>query len=44
MTTFGERQLLKQGWTKGHGLGLNQDGIHKPITVTIKNDNNGVND
>lgn len=39
---FAEKQLLKYGWKKGQGLGINQDGINRPITVGVKQDNQGI--
>ncbi|KAJ3326345.1 G patch domain-containing protein 4 [Boothiomyces sp. JEL0866] len=40
--TFAERQLKKYGWKKGQGLGKNNEGISKAISVGVKNDTDGV--
>ncbi|RUS18713.1 hypothetical protein BC937DRAFT_88428 [Endogone sp. FLAS-F59071] len=40
--SFAESQLAKFGWTKGTGLGKNQDGITKTISLSKKTDTRGV--
>ncbi|KAG0254595.1 G patch domain-containing protein 4 [Mortierella polycephala] len=40
--SFAERQLAKFGWKNGDGLGKNNDGIKKSISVTKKNDTKGL--
>lgn len=42
MTSFAEKQLQKFGWSKGQGLGKNNDGISKAISVSQKTDNSGL--
>ncbi|KAG0377869.1 G patch domain-containing protein 4 [Mortierella sp. AD032] len=40
--SFAEKQLAKFGWKSGDGLGKNNDGIKKSISVTKKNDTKGL--
>jgi hypothetical protein len=42
LSDFGKKQLEKFGWTKGQGLGSNQQGITKPISVAVKQDTIGL--
>ncbi|EFN69541.1 Pin2-interacting protein X1 [Camponotus floridanus] len=39
---FGQRMLEKMGWTKGKGLGVNEQGITEYINVSHKNDTAGI--
>ena len=39
---IGHKILEKFGWCKGEGLGLNNDGIKTPISITIKNNKRGL--
>ncbi|XP_011865268.1 PREDICTED: uncharacterized protein PF11_0213-like [Vollenhovia emeryi] len=39
---FGQRMLEKMGWTKGKGLGVNEQGIAEFSSVLYKNDTTGV--
>lgn len=39
---FGQKLLEKMGWTKGKGLGANEDGMTEHIRVSHKNDSKGL--
>ncbi|KAL1456384.1 hypothetical protein WDU94_001115 [Cyamophila willieti] len=39
---FGEKLLLKMGWTAGQGLGANQQGIKEHVKVKVKHDSKGL--
>ncbi|TPX32342.1 hypothetical protein SmJEL517_g04545 [Synchytrium microbalum] len=39
---FARNQLTKYGWKKGQGLGANEDGRIRAVTVSVKNNTNGV--
>ncbi|XP_061756617.1 PIN2/TERF1-interacting telomerase inhibitor 1 [Nerophis ophidion] len=39
---FGQKMLERMGWSKGKGLGLNEQGATDHIKVKPKNDHNGV--
>ena len=39
---FGQKLLEQMGWSKGKGLGANQQGSVEPIAVKQKADNKGV--
>ncbi|XP_045175882.2 PIN2/TERF1-interacting telomerase inhibitor 1-like [Mercenaria mercenaria] len=41
-TKFGHRLMEKMGWSKGKGLGANEDGKTENISVSVKNDTRGV--
>ena len=41
-SSFSQRQLEKQGWKKGEGLGKYKSGITRAISVSLKDDTNGV--
>ncbi|RKO83635.1 hypothetical protein BDK51DRAFT_33420 [Blyttiomyces helicus] len=40
--SFAQSQLQKYGWEHGKGLGKNEEGISRAISVGIKNDNKGL--
>ncbi|ORX92842.1 hypothetical protein K493DRAFT_338608 [Basidiobolus meristosporus CBS 931.73] len=42
MSNFAEAQLAKFGWEKGKGLGRNNEGIKRAISVVKKNDTKGL--
>ncbi|KAK9759372.1 hypothetical protein K7432_017745 [Basidiobolus ranarum] len=42
MSDFAEAQLTKFGWQKGKGLGRNNEGIKRAISVVKKNDTKGL--
>ncbi|KFM60921.1 G patch domain-containing protein 4, partial [Stegodyphus mimosarum] len=42
MNEFGRKQLEKYGWTKGKGLGKEENGITKPIKSKLKFDTHGI--
>lgn len=39
---FGERMLKEMGWTKGKGLGANEDGNPEFVKLNVKEDSKGV--
>ena len=39
---FGQRLLERMGWSKGKGLGANEDGNVNHITAKFKNDTRGL--
>ncbi|KAG1666825.1 PIN2/TERF1-interacting telomerase inhibitor 1 [Nymphon striatum] len=39
---YGQKMLEKMGWSKGKGLGKNEDGIVENLKVKLKDDNTGV--
>ncbi|XP_071120480.1 PIN2/TERF1-interacting telomerase inhibitor 1-like [Mytilus edulis] len=39
---FGQKMLEKFGWSKGKGLGANEDGLTDHVKVSLKNDNHGL--
>ncbi|XP_018378520.1 PREDICTED: uncharacterized protein LOC108771113 [Trachymyrmex cornetzi] len=39
---FGQRMLEKMGWTKGKGLGINEQGITEFSNTSYKNDTTGI--
>ncbi|CAF2572148.1 unnamed protein product [Rotaria sp. Silwood2] len=41
-TNIGHQLLEKIGWTPGHGLGLNQDGITTPVNINYRNYRQGL--
>ncbi|KAJ3049990.1 G patch domain-containing protein 4, partial [Rhizophlyctis rosea] len=40
--SFAEAQMAKYGWEKGQGLGKDNEGINRAISVGFKNDTNGL--
>ena len=38
---FGEKMLRKMGWSRGNGLGAQQQGTAEHVRVSIKNNNLG---
>lgn len=38
---FGQRMLEKMGWSKGKGLGINEQGITRHIHISQKNNTKG---
>jgi hypothetical protein len=42
MKSFAQKELEKYGWNKGEGLGKNSDGISRALSISVKDDTNGV--
>lgn len=42
LSSFGEKQLRKYGWSDGKGVGKNEQGIINPIKPSLKFDSAGV--
>ncbi|KAG8201971.1 hypothetical protein JTE90_027444 [Oedothorax gibbosus] len=42
MSAFARKQLEKYGWSKGKGLGKEENGITKPISAVLKLDTHGI--
>jgi len=38
---FGQKLMEKMGWTKGKGLGANEDGMTEHVKVSLKSDKKG---
>lgn len=38
---FGQKLMEKMGWSKGKGLGINEDGNTEHVAVKVKNDTRG---
>ncbi|XP_064601422.1 PIN2/TERF1-interacting telomerase inhibitor 1-like [Liolophura sinensis] len=41
-TKFGQKMLEKMGWSKGRGLGVNEDGRTEHVKISLKDDTRGV--
>ncbi|MPC88618.1 PIN2/TERF1-interacting telomerase inhibitor 1 [Portunus trituberculatus] len=41
---FGQKLMEKMGWSKGHGLGREQQGMKDPLSVKLKDDSKGNNE
>lgn len=41
-TKFGQKLMEKMGWTKGSGLGREQQGMKEHLAVSFKDDNKGI--
>ncbi|XP_045137576.1 PIN2/TERF1-interacting telomerase inhibitor 1-like [Portunus trituberculatus] len=39
---FGQKLMEKMGWSKGHGLGREQQGMKDPLSVKLKDDSKGI--
>lgn len=39
---FGQKMLEKMGWSKGRGLGANEDGRSEHVSVEVKTDSRGI--
>ncbi|XP_076755220.1 uncharacterized protein LOC143426000 [Xylocopa sonorina] len=39
---FGQKMLEKMGWTKGKGLGANEQGMTEHVRVSLKDDKSGI--